>query len=499
MRVWAVTALAAMVGILQSGCASRWDRSSVPLQGSASAWRYDVVDDAEAGELRIEAWLPTGTLADLAVRHGGERFVRDAEIEDDGSWRDVPMRGGILHVPQCAAGCHLRYRFELRSAAKALHDVDTAKAWGDVVEAAPSMWLVHPPLAPTGTRYRFRVRTPPGVGFATGVFTADEGRPGTYEADATNIGASPYAVFGPVRARSVEAVPGATIDVAIAPGTYAANDDAIVAWVARSARTMARFLGCFPLDRVMVLVVPARGAEVRHGETMGDGGASIVVELGEEAGETTLASDWVLPHEMAHLAVPSVSRPHHWIEEGLAVYMQPIARARAGELTPLQVWRELALGMPKGAPVRGDRGLEGATDWARTYWGGATFCLLADLEIRRRTHNRVGLEDAVRGVLASGGSVGHMWTFSRLLETADGAVGVPVMAEMHDEMRRGVWSVDLPQVLRDLGVLVHGTDVKLTDDAPLAAVRRAITEPLRDDAPEPTACRWASPGTTAQR
>jgi hypothetical protein len=499
MRVWSVVALAGVIGMLQSGCAARWDPSSVPLQGSATSWRYDVVDDEKAGELRVEAWLPPGSLADLSVRHGGERFVRDAEVEDDGSWRDVPMRRGVLHVPQCAAGCHLRYRFELRRAAEALHDVDTAKAWGDVVEAAPSMWLVHPTLAPYGARYRFRVRTPPGVGFVTGVFTADEGRPGTYEADATNIGASPYAVFGPVRTRSVEAVPGATIDIAIAPGDYAASDDEMVTWVARSARTMARFLGCFPLARVMVLIVPTHGAEVRHGETMGDGGASIVVSLGEEAGETTLASDWVLPHEMAHLAVPSVSRPHHWIEEGLAVYMQPIARARAGELSPLQVWRELALGMPKGAPVRGDRGLDDATDWARTYWGGATFCLLADLEMRRRTQNRLGLEDAMRGVLASGGSVGHVWNFGRLLDTADGAVGVPVMTRMHDEMRRGVWAVDLPQVFRDLGVVVRGTDVKLVDDAPLAAVRRAITEPLRDDAPEPTACRWASPGTMAQR
>jgi hypothetical protein len=92
-----------------------------------------------------------------------------------------------------------------------------------------------------------------------------------------------------------------------------------------------------------------------------------------------------------------------------------------------------------------------------------------------------------------------MWSFARLLDAADGAIGSPVMTQMHDEMRRGVWSVDLPQVLRDLGVIVRGTDVRLSDDAPLAAVRRAITEPLPASAPEPTACRWASPGTMAQR
>jgi hypothetical protein len=265
---------------------------------------------------------------------------------------------------------------------------------------------------------------------------------------------------------------------------------------------MARFFGCFPLERVMVLVVPARDertADVRHGETMGDGGASIVVEVGERADAAALDDDWVMPHEMAHLAVPSVSRRHHWIEEGLAVYVQPIARARAGELRAVDVWREFAKGMPKGVPTRGDRGLDDTPDWARTYWGGATFCLLADLEMRRRTANRVGLEDAMRGVLASGGSVAQIWDFQRLLETADAAVGAPVLVPMSEEMARTPWTVDLRRLFHDLGVVVDGDDVSLVDDAPLAAERRAITEPLPFSAPDPTACRWAGAGRMAQR
>jgi hypothetical protein len=294
-------------------------------------------------------------------------------------------------------------------------------------------------------------------------------------------------------------VEGATIDLAIAPAQYQASDDQLVAWAEHGARTMARFLGCFPLKRVLLLVVPARGDRVRHGETMGDGGASIVVEVGEGADEAALDSDWVLPHEMAHLAVPSVSRRHHWIEEGLAVYVQPIARARAGELRPEQVWREFATGMPKGAPSRGDRGLDGTPDWARTYWGGAAFCLVADLEIRRRTGNRLGLEDALRGVLASGGSVAQIWDFERLLETADASVGTPVLRSMHEEISRDPWAIDLTRLFRDLGVVVHDGDVTLIDDAPLAAARRSITEPLPIDAPDPIACPWAAPGRMAQR
>jgi hypothetical protein len=499
MHARALAVWAAAAGIALSGCAARGSRTAASLGGRADSWRYDVVVGSGARDLHVEAWLPPGSLADLVVRPGGEAFLRDAEVEDEDGWRDVPRRGGALHAPECARGCHLRYRFELRRAAEALGQIDTARAWGDVVEAAPSMWLAHPALAPAGTRYRFHLRAAHDVSFATGVFMADDGPPGTYEADAVNIGAAPYAVFGPVRARSVEAATGATIDVAIAPGQYAVGDDAIVAWVARSARTMARTLGCFPIDRVLVLVVPATGSEVRHGETMGDGGASIVVELGEDAGPRALGDDWVLPHEMAHLAVPSVSKRHHWIEEGLAVYLQPIARARAGEIPAAAVWREFAEGMPKGAPATGETGLDDVAEWGRVYWGGATFCLAADLEIRRRTHNRLGLADALRGVLASGGSVAHIWDFARLLETADAAVGTAVLAPMYAETERGSSTVDLPRLFRELGVVVEGDAVRFVEDAPLAALRRAITEPLPADAPDPVACPYAAPGTLAQR
>jgi hypothetical protein len=497
MRAWAVWT-AVTGGLVQAACGGAGMHASALSLGDAASWRYDVVLGAGSRELAVDAWLPRGSLADLVVRHGAERFVRDAQIEEDDGWRDLPRRTSGVHAPQCARGCHLRYRFLLRDAAAELHDTDTAVAWGDVVEASPSMWLLHPTLAPAGTRYRFRVRTPAGSTFVTGIFEADQGRPGTFEAEASGIGVAPYAAFGPMRVRHVEAVQGATLDVAIAPAAFAVGDDALVEWVAHSARTMARFLGCFPLERVMVLVVPAEGSEVHHGETMGIGGASIVVEVGERADEAALARDWVLPHEMAHLAVPSVSRRHHWMEEGVAVYIQPIARARAGELRAEDVWRQFAAGMPKGASARGSLGLDGSSSWARMYWGGATFCLLADLEIRRRTGNRLGFEDALRGVLVSGGSIAQMWEFDRLLETADASIGGPVLRPMHDEIGREAWSVDLPSLFHELGVVVHGDEVTLID-APLAPMRRAITEALPAGAIPPTACRWAAPGRMAQR
>jgi hypothetical protein len=495
MRVSAACVLAAAIEV---ACVARGGPAAAPVGGNEASWRYDVVSDKRAHELRIDAWLPRGSLADLVVRRGAERFVENVQVQIMDGWRDVSRRGDALHAPECAHGCHVRYRFALREAAEALHNTDLAIAWGDVVEASPSVWLLHPALAPAAMRYRFRVRAPQGVSFATGIFSAEDGYPDTYEADASNINVAPYAAFGPLRVRRAEAVAGARLDVAIAPGNYQATEDDLVGWVLKSARTMARFLGCFPLERVMVLLVPVQGDQVHHGETMGDGGASIVVEVGERADAATLADDWVLPHEMAHLAVPSVSRRHHWLEEGIAVYVQPIARARAGELAPQQVWQEFANGMPQGVPPTSDLGLDDTPDWARTYWGGATFCLVADLEIRRRTGNRLGLEDALRGVVSSGGNIARIWRFDRLLDTADASVGAPVFRSTHDEMGRVPWTIDLPRLFRDLGVVSVGGEVTLIDDAPLAAIRRSITDPLPLDAPAPTVCRYGAPGRLAK-
>ena len=84
-------------------------------------------------------------------------------------------------------------------------------------------------------------------------------------------------------------------------------------------------------------------------------------------------------HELTHLAFPTVPRQQLWIAEGLATYLEPIARARVGDLAAEKVWRDLVDGLPQGEPESGDRGLDRTRTWGRIYWGGALYCMLADL------------------------------------------------------------------------------------------------------------------------
>src|SRR5260370_683666 len=114
----------------------------------------------------------------------------------------------------------------------------------------------------------------------------------------------------------------------------------------------------------------------------------------------------MMTHEMIHLTFPSVAEKHHWIEEGIATYVEPIARIRAGRLNASQMWADLMRDIPQGLPAAGDQGLDNTRTWGRTYWGGALFCLLADIGIRKHTGNAKGLQDALRAINRAGGTTG---------------------------------------------------------------------------------------------
>jgi predicted metalloprotease with PDZ domain len=140
------------------------------------------------------------------------------------------------------------------------------------------------------------------------------------------------------------------------------------------------------------------------------------------------------------------------------------------------VWQAMMHDMPKGLPQAGDQGLDNTDTWGRKYWGGAMFCLLADIEIRKRTSNRFGLQDAMRGVIAAGGNHEVDWPIDRILATADKAVGVDVLTRLHEQMGSRPVAPDLSGLWRDLGLRVQGESLDFDDTAPLAAIRKAITE-----------------------
>ena len=63
-----------------------------------------------------------------------------------------------------------------------------------------------------------------------------------------------------------------------------------------------------------------------NGHTFGvHNGGLIRISVGARTTPAELKQDWMMTHEMVHLTFPSVGEEHHWMEEGGAVYVEPIA------------------------------------------------------------------------------------------------------------------------------------------------------------------------------
>jgi hypothetical protein len=270
---------------------------------------------------------------------------------------------------------------------------------------------------------------------------------------------------------------GGLIDVVFADGAPDLDRGRVIIWIRDSAQAVTTYFGRFPVDHVGILVIAADGADIGSGATYGFDGSAIRIGVGRAADATVFKDDWVLVHEMTHLALPTVPRRSQWLLEGNATYVEPIARAQAGQLDSAEVWRWSVEGMPKGQPAASDRGLDNTPTWGRTYWGGAIFWLLADVRIRGKTHNRLGVNDALRAINRTSGGISANWSVEKLVAVGDRATGTNELTRLYAEMKSTPVTTDLQDLFINLGVRAHGGKIEFDDKAPLANIRRGITAP----------------------
>jgi hypothetical protein len=278
----------------------------------------------------------------------------------------------------------------------------------------------------------------------------------------------------PARAASLE-IAGATLCVYTDAATPTNQQQLQRTWVERSARIVAGYYGQFPAPLVVLKLHSMAGSGVAGGRTTNDDGLMIQVRVGRDTTAQELTQDWVLVHEMVHLAFPEVGASHNWLAEGLAVYVEGVARAQFGNRAISDVWAEDRRSMPKGLPQAGEGGLDETRTWARTYWGGALFCLQADMAIRAQTANRVGLQTALRAILKETGGYGSGRGISEVLRIGDAASGTHVLYALYQQARATAQTPDLELMWTLLGVPHDPATQPFDDHAPLAAVRAAIT------------------------
>jgi hypothetical protein len=429
---------------------------------------YDVSSGRGGRELRVAARLRNAGPR-LRLDDDLGRFVRDLEEQGPAGWRPLAMAGDLAEAPACGAGdCRLRYRVLLGEAALALRDFHRAVEVEGVVVSPPSSWLLWPLHARRG-RWRLRVTAAPGERFVTGLFP--HGASG-HESDLADLPQAPYSALGAMDVETLT-LDRASVQIAYV-GHPAAEREAVRQWARRGVEAATAVYGHFPVPHALVIVLPGQRRPVGFGTTLGNGGASILIWVARGARAEDLRRDWVLTHELLHLGLPNLGRDARWLEEGLSTYLEPLARARQGLLTDAEVWQEFVKGLPRG--VVGTARQDHRDVWGPMYWGGALFWLEADMAIRQRTSNRRRLEDALRGIQAGGGSIAVSWDVPRALRVGDEATGLSVLADLHDRRREPPFAADLDALWKSLGVVPGGGAVTFDDEAPLAWLRRALTE-----------------------
>lgn len=273
------------------------------------------------------------------------------------------------------------------------------------------------------------------------------------------------------------AMGGGTIDIVFSDGASGLDRTLIQDWIRTSAQAVTTYFGRFPVSHVRLVVIAGDGRNV-GGTTFGfRGGSMIRLTVGRGADAAALKRDWVLVHEMTHLALPQLPRSGLWLQEGNATYVEPIARAQAGQMDPAEVWKWTVDDMPGGQPKPGDGGLDSTHDHQRVYWGGAAFWLVADVRIRERTHNRIGVQTALQAINRQSGGNTADWTMDQVMAAGDAATGGTELADLYVEMGKAGTPVDIDALLKQLGVGLQGNRIVFDDSAPLSAIRRQITAP----------------------
>jgi hypothetical protein len=104
---------------------------------------------------------------------------------------------------------------------------------------------------------------------------------------------------------------------------------------------------------------------------------------------------------------------------------------------------------------------------------------VADVQIRVATGNRKGLQDALRAIVAAGGTIDHEWPLTRALEIGDRATATQVLTKMYDSWGTSPVTVDLEKLWEQLGVHSSGAEIEFSASAPYAKIREVITTAKR--------------------
>ena len=473
VRPWAPGVLAIIASAPLASCAPA---CGVRAPSAAQpVYRYTIAPPpAGSFLLHVEATLEQSP-SDRLVAPEAHGSLVDAALVGSSGVSPLKRDRDAFVAPACRSRCTIRYTLDLDELASSCHWMDCERRVGDSMFGRASAFMLRPETAGDAV-FEVNVVGPDKERFATGLRGARD----HFSFKASALGEASFTAFGEIRRGTLD-FPNARMEVVFLGSPLAMGDAAALEFIRLSALRIVSLFGGFPVDATVFVVPVPRAREVVFGRVLSLAGASVALLFGDETPASGVGDNWVVVHELFHLGCPSFVGEGRWLEEGLATYYEPILRERAGWMTEAALWTHFVREMPRGLRRSEDPpSLEDRDDIDSTYWGGALYALLADVQSRAATGNAHSLDDVVRLMRRRVGSATSMARLTDFLRTAEEATGAREASAVYDSWAVRGENVDLEALWARLGIggvedaLTQGAPVRLRDDAPLASVRRAI-------------------------
>lgn len=461
-------------GVLLTACAglslacARTQRAEVAHPPRVLHYEISLTSDMV---LSVDATFPPGTQRNWWVDPPAMPYLGAVQARDLHGDAPLPPDTAAMEQRCNQRGCRVTYEFDLERAAREIDSRRVAAYLGESILSPPSSWLLRPRGVSVGYIQRYRVTTPPDLAFGTGS-TPSKTVTGAFEAPLPRGFHAPYAAFGPLRHRPID-IGDARLDVHLLFSKGHPRENETLDFIRESAESVAKYYGSFPAEVTAVFV----SDRSYHGSQMGIGGSSVILGMNPTRAGSARGlggRSWIAVHEMVHVGFPSTGREHRWATEGIATYVESVARCQAGLISRDELWRLFLERMQLGNPRPGDRGLDRTPTWARTYWGGALFWFVTDVRLLQATNGKSGLKEALRGLVAAGGNSAEYWPLVHTLRRMDQEIDTEVVSQMYQQHALSPVVIDLDEVFARLGVARRGGEILYDEAAPDAPLRRVI-------------------------
>jgi len=448
------------------------------LPGPGAAHDYTIAVDSSLQRLSVVARFSGPVDVIRADSSYARRFLDRAT--DCSGRRILKTSGRRLRVPQGGVHC-LKYEVDLRAAAT-VSRMQTLLDPANVV-VSPTLWMWRPPLQ-GDDEIRVRFELPAGINVSVPWQRIDAA------SNRYSFGASPrsgdaIAVFGDF-ASATERVAGANLRIVVLRSGNAIEISPLIDWVRATAENVALAYGRFPNPAARVVLIPVTDnpwggdSAIPFGRVVRDGGETIELLINEHHPIDEYYDEWTPTHEFSHLLLPYLKREQRWIAEGFATYYQNVLLARAGRYSAEQAWEKLVAGLERGrdsAPNLSPN--EAAADGIRNarmkiYWSGVALALMADAELRRRSDGAESLDSVLGRLQQCCLPSDHSWTGRELFAKLDTLVAEPLFLDLYRQYADTPGFPDARPLLEQLGVRSSRQSVRLSNDAPLAWIRRDL-------------------------